>query len=316
MSDEMELEIYQPFKRSGTTIIPKNANDVLDIHGVTQTLGDNTTKLATTAFVLANGGGSGTSVWDRSGTNLSPHTAGDSVLMNGGIFESTGLFLDKVGVATVITPNIESGYVFFQGSYWSGSAEIIDAWTMKKIQDGVTSWLSVEDNSHQEFFVLAENTKAFGLYSRQASTEVGIEIGALNNLTNGETVLTVVNGKAGGKTDLLKVDSHGSLTTAGRTLGKSTGVASANDLTLGYANQFIVSGSVTINAITTTGWTAGSKITLIFSGAPLVKHNTAGGTNTVEMYLAGSTDFQAATNSVLTLEYDGSHWQEISRKVA
>ena len=34
------------------------------------------------------------------------------------------------------------------------------------------------------------------------------------------------------------------------------------------------------------------------------------------MLLAGSVDLVAAANTVLTLMYDGTNWQEVSRKVA
>jgi hypothetical protein len=101
-----------------------------------------------------------------------------------------------------------------------------------------------------------------------------------------------------------------------RILGKSVSVASANDLTLGAGNQNIVSGTTTINAITTANWTAGSRVTLIFSGALTVKHNTAGGAGTAKIFLAGSADLSTAANTVLVLEYDGTQWQEVSRKAA
>ena len=101
-----------------------------------------------------------------------------------------------------------------------------------------------------------------------------------------------------------------------RLLGSSAAATAANDLTLGAANEFLVSGNTQINAITTAGWTAGSRVTLIFSGTPTVKHNTAGGGGTAVLFLAGSVDFVAAANSVLGLEYDGTQWQETFRKVA
>lgn len=101
-----------------------------------------------------------------------------------------------------------------------------------------------------------------------------------------------------------------------RVLSASAGITAANDLTLGSANQQIVSGNTQINAITTAGWRAGSQVTLIFSGTPTVKHNTAGGAGTAVILLAGSVDLVAAANTVLCLEYDGTSWQETSRKVA
>jgi len=102
----------------------------------------------------------------------------------------------------------------------------------------------------------------------------------------------------------------------GRILGTSAAVTAANDLTLGAANEFLVSGNTQINAIITAGWRAGSQVTLIFSGTPTVKHNTAGGAGTAVMLLQGSVDLTAAANTVLCLEYDGTSWQETSRKTA
>lgn len=53
-----------------------------------------------------------------------------------------------------------------------------------------------------------------------------------------------------------------------------------------------------------------------FSGTPTVKHDTAGGAGTATLLLSGSVDLTAAANTVLTLVYDGTNWQEVSRKVA
>lgn len=98
---------------------------------------------------------------------------------------------------------------------------------------------------------------------------------------------------------------------------KGADVASANDLTLGSdGNTFTITGNTQINAITTAQWNPGDSICLIFSGAPTVKHNTAGGVGTAVILLAGSVDLVAAANTILCLVYDGTQFQEKSRKVA
>ncbi len=125
---------------------------------------------------------------------------------------------------------------------------------------------------------------------------------------NGTAVVTVADGGV--------VTMTGNETVSGRRLGASAAIVAANDLTLGVTNLNIVSGNTQINALTIAGWTAGSQVTLIFSGTPTVKHNTAGGGGTATMLLAGSVDLVAAANTVLTLMYDGTNWQEVSRKVA
>lgn len=99
--------------------------------------------------------------------------------------------------------------------------------------------------------------------------------------------------------------------------GKGADVASANDLTLGGdGNAFGITGTTTINAITSTNWQSGSIVTLIFAGATTVKHNTAGGAGTAKIFLAASTDLTTAANTILGLVYDGTQWQETFRKVA
>ena len=98
---------------------------------------------------------------------------------------------------------------------------------------------------------------------------------------------------------------------------KGTDTAAANDLTLPGTGNFIkITGNTQINAITTLNWQAGSVVTLWFTGTPTVKNNTAGGAGTAKIFLNGSVDLAAANNTMLTLVYDGTEWQEISRKVA
>lgn len=118
--------------------------------------------------------------------------------------------------------------------------------------------------------------------------------------------------------EALRVDSLQSTIASGRVqTDKGVDVASANNLTLGTdGNLFVITGNTQINAITTANWQAGSQIILVFSGAPTVKHNTAGGAGTAVMFLAGSVDLVAAANTVLGLVYDGTQWQETFRKVA
>lgn len=99
-------------------------------------------------------------------------------------------------------------------------------------------------------------------------------------------------------------------------LGKGADVASANDLTLGAGgNCFHITGTTTINAITTTNWSSGSHIVLIFDAATTVKNNTAGGANTAVMLLSGGADFTTSANDTLKLIYDGTSWFELSRSI-
>lgn len=97
---------------------------------------------------------------------------------------------------------------------------------------------------------------------------------------------------------------------------KGTNVVSANSITLGGdGNTYIITGNTQLNAIATVQWKAGADITLIFTGTPTVKHNTAGASGTAKIFLAGSVDLTASNNTVLGLKYDGTQWQEMFRKV-
>ncbi len=97
---------------------------------------------------------------------------------------------------------------------------------------------------------------------------------------------------------------------------KGADVASANDITLGGdGNFFGISGTTTINRITTTGWTAGSVIVLKFAGSLTVTHNTAGAGALAGLLLAGAVNFSATATDTLTLIYDGTNWVELARAV-
>jgi len=97
---------------------------------------------------------------------------------------------------------------------------------------------------------------------------------------------------------------------------KGANVAAANDLTLGNdGNTFVITGNTQINAITSTNWQAGSRIILLFTGTPTIKHNTSGGAGTAKILLSGSADYTAAADDVLVLFYDGTSWHETTRKV-
>lgn len=147
----------------------------------------------------------------------------------------------------------------------------------------------------------------------------GLSIGPVTSGGGGDfngDLLDIYSFKSSSQALVLFIDDFGNINITKRSLGASVTTASANNLTLGITNQNIISGTTIINAITTTGWTAGSKVTLIFQGVVTVKHNTAGGAGTAKLFLAGSVDLVTAANTVLGLEYDGTQWQETFRKVA
>jgi hypothetical protein len=99
---------------------------------------------------------------------------------------------------------------------------------------------------------------------------------------------------------------------------KGADIGSATTLTLGAdGNTFKITGTTTINGITTASWQTGSVVHLWFSGALTFTHNSgAPGGGAVAMLLSGSVNLTTANNTILSLVFDGTNWQEISRKVA
>lgn len=97
--------------------------------------------------------------------------------------------------------------------------------------------------------------------------------------------------------------------------GKGADVASANDLTLGQGQYFVITGTTQINGIATAGWDTGKPVTLEFAATPTVKHNTAASAGFASLALAGAADFSATAGDTLTAAYNGTVWREIGRAV-
>lgn len=96
----------------------------------------------------------------------------------------------------------------------------------------------------------------------------------------------------------------------------SADVASAGTITVGNGNYAVVTGTTTINYITTTGFTAGSVICLKFSGALTLAHNTGSvPASTAALLLRGSQNLTTTANDTITLVYDGTNWRELARNV-
>lgn len=137
-------------------------------------------------------------------------------------------------------------------------------------------------------------------------------------IVNG-TNLRIGNYDASGNSTLITVDDTNRKILINNRFeqDKWADIAAANDLTLGWDwNLFVITGNTQINAITTANRQAGSMITLIFTGTPTVKHNTAWWAGTAVLLLAGSVDLTAAANTVLWLIYDGTQRQQTFVKVA
>jgi len=97
---------------------------------------------------------------------------------------------------------------------------------------------------------------------------------------------------------------------------KGTDVASADAITLqADGNTFDVTGTTTINHITSTNWIVGSVMILHFDGAVILTNN-AGGLSGAEcnILLSGDVNYTTSAGDILTLLlHDSTNWQEISR---
>jgi len=124
---------------------------------------------------------------------------------------------------------------------------------------------------------------------------------------NGNTVWTIADG--------------GSLTGAARfQQAQGADVASTGNLVLGSdGNVFEITGTTQIDLISNLTWQNGSKVTLLFTSTPTVKHNTATSGTNITIQLAGAVDFVATAGDTLTLvlsEIGGTQaWREVSRAV-
>lgn len=95
---------------------------------------------------------------------------------------------------------------------------------------------------------------------------------------------------------------------------KGASVTSSSTLTLGNGNLFPVTGTTTINYITTTGWKEGSMICLDFHSNITINHNSGSPASTaLPIFLNNNSLFSFKPGSVLTLIYDENYWREIAR---
>lgn len=204
-------------------------------------------------------------------------------------------------------------------------------WSTLYIQPGVAWHSSSEYLSYKAIYSNGSGTPS--LVATAGKVSIGLAVGIPT------AILQLPGGTASAGSAPIKINSGTNLTTAEagaieydgtnfsatnstatrRTIvlsGVGTATASANDLTLPKdGNVFHITGATQLNAIVTSGWPAGSEITLIFNSNPTVKNNTAGGGGTALLLLAGGADFSATANDVLKLVYDGTSWFEVSRSV-
>ena len=132
--------------------------------------------------------------------------------------------------------------------------------------------------------------------------------------------------------DAYDTSQFGAIQLAARIQQKlGTTTASANDLTLpghntavngsssssGGGNTHTISGTTQINRLDASGWQAGSKVTLIFSGSLTVAHKGASASGTLyPISLRYGASMLTTAGDTLDLVFDGALWQETGRRAA
>ena len=97
-------------------------------------------------------------------------------------------------------------------------------------------------------------------------------------------------------------------------------VASANNLSLNAGgDSFEITGTTTINLISSIGWQNGAVIRLVFSSSLTVTNNAGTSGTNINILLAGGANFSATANDCLTLMLceigSVQNWVEVSRSV-
>jgi hypothetical protein len=173
------------------------------------------------------------------------------------------------------------------------------------------AYLEADGSDHLKLGV--PSAKNITIDGGAGSGNVSLSVGGSVKITCGVTTATINNPLS--CTSTLSVT--GNITAGSRVLGKKgADAASGSTVTLGNGNLFAVTGTTTINHVTTTGWQAGSLVHLLFAASVTVTHNAGSPpANTAALLLAGAANFSATANDVLTLVYDGTNWVEVCRSV-
>lgn len=91
---------------------------------------------------------------------------------------------------------------------------------------------------------------------------------------------------------------------------RGAAVASATTLTVGTdGNEFPITGTTTINGITTAGWQAGARVSLeLVSGITITHNSGAPGGGAVAILLRAAANLTTAKAYLLELRYNGTNW--------
>lgn len=302
----------------GTTITGRTISgsfNTLTVLAATQLSGAVPLANGGTAAVLVDPGADRIMFWDESGNTVEWLTVGTGLSI-------TGTTLSNTVTGTVGGSGTTNTLPKFSASTTLADSGITDDATTIKLARNtrITSGsLSVNGDFTAQATVHAKGTaNLLVLEETDAGTNEKVWIW---DAAAGILSLKTMSDAYGAGASVFSVDRNGAtllyMAMATRLeADQGADVGSAGDLTLGTdGNFFKITGTTTINAITTANWQAGSEITLMFTASVTVKDDTAGGAGTATMLLAASGDFSATANDILKLVYDGTNWVEVCRSV-
>lgn len=95
---------------------------------------------------------------------------------------------------------------------------------------------------------------------------------------------------------------------------QGSSVASGANITVGDGNIFLVTGTTTIDTMTSTGWQFGSRVTLYFNSNITINNATAADAFQLDGGVAFATT-SGASLTVVLINSTNDHWREVSRTV-
>ena len=93
---------------------------------------------------------------------------------------------------------------------------------------------------------------------------------------------------------------------------QGSNIASANDITLGAGNYFVITSTTTINRIATSSWQAGSVVTLQLPSSITLANSVAGGGGFGSVRVSNAGDLTTLGVTVVNLLFNGTEWDVLS----
>src|SRR5262245_50826930 len=219
-----------------------------------------------------------------------------------GTVNTNPVILDSAGRATIYLTDLSYKFVF-------KDANDVQLWSQDNISDAALT--SVQGD-------LVGTTDVQTLSNKTLNVPT-INFGTLNSVTINQPAInnpTVATGTFNGPSITNPIFSTRVAFIKRVEWAKGANLVSSSVLTLGDdGNVFALTGSSSIDVITTSNWQPGSVIILILTGGMQLTNNSGGPANTAKMLLSGGIHFNSTDPATITLVFDGVAWQEVCRSV-